>query len=216
MNSSGTVCPSDALVFFGATGDLVYKKIFPALLKLFKKGKLEIPVIGVAKSGWGRDQLIERAHASLNEYGGGVNGQDFAALVQRLDYVDGDYADNTTVDQVKQKLGDAKRPTHYLAIPPFLFGTAVQQLGRAGLARDGRVIEDFGIKGRGKFYDATGAIRDVLENHLFQIVSLLAMKLPARMDADSLHDERSMACDLLRESLKLDRSATKDGGLRTT
>lgn len=241
---------SDALVFFGATGDLAYKKIFPALMNLLKHGKLNMPVIGVAKSDWNRAQLLERARNSLQEYGGGVSENDFAAFAQHLDYVDGDYADAATFNQVKEKLGNAKSPTHYMAIPPFLFGNTVQQLGRAGLAENARVIiekpfghnrasaqalnatiqavfpeeaiyridhflgkeaveniiafrftntflepiwnrhyvhhvvltmaEDFGITGRGKFYDATGAIRDVLENHLFQIVSLLAMERPRR------------------------------------
>lgn len=251
---------SDALVFFGATGDLAYKKIFPALMSMLKAGKLNVPVVGVAKSDWNRDQLIERARNSLNEYGGGMNDADFAALVQRLDYVDGAYEDATTFAQIKQKLGDAHAPTHYLAIPPVLFGTTVQQLGRAGLAENGRVVvekpfghdrasaralnemiqavfpeeaifridhflgkeavenlivfrfantflepvwnrhyvdsviitmaENFGIQGRGKFYDATGAIKDVIENHLFQVVSLLAMEPPATLEASSLHDEQ--------------------------
>ena len=96
-----------------------------------------MPVVGVAKSGWERDQLLERARNSLNEYGGGVNDADFAALGEHLDYVDGDYADRRRLTQVKQKLGGAKSPTHYLAIPPFLFGNIVQQLGRAGLAENG-------------------------------------------------------------------------------
>jgi len=252
---------SDALVFFGATGDLAYKKIFPALMNLLKHGKLNMPVIGVAKSDWNRAQLLERARNSLQEYGGGVSENDFAAFAQHLDYVDGDYADAATFNQVKEKLGNAKSPTHYMAIPPFLFGNTVQQLGRAGLAENARVIiekpfghnrasaqalnatiqavfpeeaiyridhflgkeaveniiafrftntflepiwnrhyvhhvvltmaEDFGITGRGKFYDATGAIRDVLENHLFQIVSLLAMEPPATLGAESLHDEQA-------------------------
>src|SRR5262245_10430241 len=132
--------PSDALVFFGATGDLAYKKIFPALQNLLKRGKLNMPVVGVAKSGWNRDQFLERARNSLNEFGGGVNDTDFAALAEHLDYVDGDYADTATFAQVKQKLGDAKFPTHYLAIPPFLFGNTVQQMGHAGLAENGRVV----------------------------------------------------------------------------
>lgn len=252
---------SDALVFFGATGDLAYKKIFPALMGLHQAGKLQMPVVGVAKSGWGRDQLIERARSSLKEYGGGVNENDFAAFVQRLDYVDGDYGDAATFAQVKQKLGEAKRPTHYLAIPPFLFGKTVEQIGGAGLAQNARLViekpfghnrataqelnasiqsvfpessiyridhflgkeaienivmfrfantflepiwnrnyvdsvvitmaENFGVQGRGKFYDETGAIRDVIENHLFQVVSLLAMEPPAVVEAGALHDEQS-------------------------
>ena len=128
----------DALVFFGATGDLAYKKIFPALMILLKAGKLDVPVVGVAKSGWGREQLIERARSSLNEYGGGVNEKEFAQLVERLDYVDGDYADAETFSRVKEKLGGAKRPVHYLAIPPFLLarlssssGTQVWRTTRA-------------------------------------------------------------------------------------
>jgi glucose-6-phosphate 1-dehydrogenase len=252
--------PADALVFFGATGDLAYKKIFPALRFLYRKGKLNIPVVGVAKSGWDRNKLLDRARASLNEYGGGVTDDEFAAFAKQLDYVDGDYADGATFDAVKSKLGNAKTPTHYLAIPPFLFGNTVQQLGRAGLADNARVVvekpfghnrataqdlnatiqavfpeksiyridhflgkeavenilafrfantflepiwnrnyvdnviitmaEDFGIQGRGKFYDATGAVRDVVENHLFQVASLLAMEPPATLSADSLHDEQ--------------------------
>ncbi len=253
--------PSDALVFFGATGDLAHKKIFPALMELLKEGKLELPVIGVAKSDWTRDQLVERARDSLKVYGGGVDENDFAALVRRLDYVDGDYADAATFAQIKQKLGSAQAPTHYLAIPPVLFDMVVQQLGRAGLAKNGRVIvekpfghdrasaqklnesvlqvfpedaifridhflgkeavenimsfrfsntflepiwnrlyvdnvvitmaEDFGVQGRGKFYDATGAVRDVIENHLFQVTALLAMEPPATLQAVSIHDEQT-------------------------
>ena len=131
---------SDALVFFGATGDLAYKKIFPALMILLKAGKLDVPIIGVAKSAWGREQLIERARNSLNEYGGGVNDELFAQLAERLDYVGGDYADAETFTQIKEKLAGALSPVHDLAIPPFLFGATVQQLGNAGLAHNARVV----------------------------------------------------------------------------
>ena len=220
-----------------------------------------MPVVGVARSAWGREQIIERARNSLNDYGGGVNEELFAQLAERLDYVGGDYADAETFTQIKEKLAGASSPVHYLAIPPFLFGTTVQQLGNAGLAHNARVVvekpfgndrasaqelndtihavfpesaifridhflgkeavenllafrfantflepvwnrnyvdsvvismaEDFGVKGRGRFYDATGAIRDVIENHLFQVVALLAMEPPATLEAISLHDEQA-------------------------
>src|SRR4051794_3092633 len=130
---------SDALVFFGATGDLAYKKIFPALQAMARRGRLEVPVVGVAKSGWNRDQLIERARASVTEYGG-EDKDAFATLAGRLRYVDGDYNDPATFEAVKGELQGSVRPAHYLAIPPSMFATVLGRLAEAGLTRDARVV----------------------------------------------------------------------------
>src|SRR5213594_4189030 len=119
---------SDAFVFFGATGDLAYKKIFPALHAMVKRGHLDVPVIGVAKAGWNLDQLKARARDSLEKHGGGVDAAAFNKLSQMLRYVDGDYADPTTFQALRKVLGQAERPAHYLAIPPAVFGTVVEQL----------------------------------------------------------------------------------------
>src|SRR5262249_24806246 len=142
-NSEGesTMCEShsDALVFFGATGDLAYKKIFPALQAMSRRGRLDVPVIGVAKSGWNLDQFRERARDSVEKHGG-LDPAAFDKLCGLLRYVDGDYNDPGTFRAIREALGSAQRPACYLAIPPALFGLVVEQLAKSGCTEGARVI----------------------------------------------------------------------------
>jgi glucose-6-phosphate 1-dehydrogenase len=254
-------------VFFGATGDLAHKKIFPALQAMARRGALEVPVIGVAKSGWTLEQLRARARDSIAHHGD-VDEAAFAKLVARLQYIDADYHAPATYDAIRKALGSAAHPLHYLAIPPSAFPTVVEGLGRSGSAKDARVVlekpfgrdlpsaqalnktlravfdeanvfridhylgkepvqnialfrfantflepiwnrnyvdsvqitmaESFGVQGRGGFYDEVGAIRDVVQNHMLQVVSLLAMEPPASSYHESFRDEQVKVFRMIR------------------
>src|SRR5512140_3920288 len=128
----------DAFVFFGATGDLAYKQIFPALQALIRRGHFDMPIIGVANAGWSVDQLRARARDSV-EHHGGVDEAAFAKLAAALRYVDGDYADPATFQHLRETLGTAGRPLHYLAIPPSLFPIVIDGLANSGAAANARV-----------------------------------------------------------------------------
>lgn len=262
-----TAAHSDALVFFGATGDLAYKQIFPALQALIRHGHLDIPVIGVAKSQWNLDQLKARAKDSLEKHGS-FDPAAFQKLCSRLVYIDGDYGDPATFTKLRKALGEAKRPLYSLAIPPSLFAAVAEGLAKADCAKDARVVvekpfgrdlasaqelnrtlhrffpeeaifridhylgkepvqnliyfrfanplieagwnnqhiasveitmaETFGVKGRGKFYEEAGAIRDVVQNHMLEVIACLGMECPAANDHAARRDERGRLLKAVR------------------
>jgi glucose-6-phosphate 1-dehydrogenase len=258
---------SDAFVFFGATGDLAYKQIFPALHALVSRHNFNVPIIGVAKSGWSLEQLKARAWESLKEHGG-IDEAAFAKLSGLLRYVDGDYRDPLTFTHLRQALGESVHPLHYLAIPPSAFGTVAQGLSNSGCARNARVVvekpfgrdlesaralnrilhelfgeedifridhflgkepvqnilytrfansllepiwnrtyirsvqitmaEAFGVQGRGRFYEEAGAIRDVIQNHLLEILAFLTMDPPTGDAPDTVRNEKARILQAVR------------------
>jgi glucose-6-phosphate 1-dehydrogenase len=258
---------SDALVFFGATGDLAYKKIFPALQALIRRGHLDMPIIGVAKPNWSLDQLKARAKDSLEKHGG-LDPAAYAKLCSLLGYIAGDYDDKTTFAKLRKALGPAERPLYYLAIPPSLFAPVAGGLAKSECIKDARVVvekpfgrdlasaqelnrtlhahfpeqaifridhylgkepvqnliyfrfanpvieagwnaehiesvqitmaENFGVEGRGTFYEEAGAIRDVVQNHMLQVIACLAEECPVGEDHEARRDERERVLKAVR------------------
>jgi glucose-6-phosphate 1-dehydrogenase len=271
---------SDALVLFGVTGDLAYKQVLPALQAMVRHGTLTVPVIGVARSGWTLDRLKQRTRESVEAHGG-VDRAALVRLLELLRYVDGDYQDAGTYVRLREAIGEAERPLHYLAVPPSLFTVVAAGLAESGCARGARVVvekpfgrdlasaralnatlhryfgeadifridhylgkepvqnllyyrfansflepvwnrnyvrqvqitmaESFGVKGRGRFYEEAGAIRDVVQNHLLQVATLLAMDPPAGGDTEAMRDAKAQAframrplqaCDVVRGQVR--------------
>jgi len=258
---------SDAFVFFGATGDLACKKIFPALQAMIKRGHFDMPIIGVARSAKSVDGLLARAHESLEEHGG-VDVRAFATLSAQLQYVNGDYGNPETFRNLRKALGGASRPLYYLAIPPTLFATVAKGLANSGCNKGARVVvekpfgrdlvsaqtlnrilqqsfpesaifridhylgkepvqnllyfrfansflepmwnrnyvhgmqvtmaETFGVQGRGHFYEEVGAVRDVVQNHMLEIIALLTMEAPVAGGLDAFRDEKEWALRAIR------------------
>ncbi len=258
---------SDTLVFFGATGDLAYKQIFPALQALIRDDGFDIPIIGVAKAGWNLDQLKARAKDSLEKHGG-IDQAAFAKLSELLRYVDGDYKDPATFERLRKEMGTAERPLHYLAVPPSLFAVVAEGLAKSGCGQNARVViekpfghnletalqlnrtleqyfpednifridhflgkepvqnilytrfanpifepvwnrnyvrsiqitlaESFGVEDRGRFYDETGTLRDVVQNHLLQVLANLTMDPPTGEEREALRDQTAALLKAVR------------------